>query len=149
MTRAAAFIVLVTLGCHDSLRLVRGASNARPYGQFRRPRLSPMRGGGGDYRTTSFVAYSPSSSAASSARERERSMTPAASSAVKAPPWGAASWVARPQARRLYYSERPWESSKPHSTKDGGSSCTAAEEAEGCRAAAAGLGGPHQRCGGG
>lgn len=119
MARAAAVIVLITLGCHESLRLVRGTSNARPYGQLRRRRSSPVRG---DTLQTSFVAP-PSSS---SIRERERSMAPA-SSAVKAP-WGVTSWVG-PQARRRY-SERPWQS-KPHS-KVG--SCTA-ETAEGAEKA--------------
>lgn len=108
MARAAAVVLLITLGCHDGLRLARGMSNARPYGQLRRRR--------GVNRTTSFIA-SPSSP---STRGRERSMAPASS--IARAPRSVAHWV-RPQARR-HYSERPWES-EPLS-KDGGS-CTADE----------------------
>lgn len=122
MTRAAVVFVLVTIGCYDGLRLARGTSNARPYGQFRRRRSAPTTRC--NYiRTTSFIA--PVSSPPT--RERDRSTAPA-SSAGKAP-WAVASWVG-PRTRRQFSSERPWESNnKPHHSKGGGGSCTA-EEAE-------------------
>lgn len=114
MGRAAVAVVLVTLGCHGSVWLVRGTNNERPYGQFRRRRSSPMIGGN----RTAFYIATPSSPPTG---DRERSMAPA--SPIAKAPWGAASW-ARPRAHRNY-SERPWES-KPRSKADSCATETAA-----------------------
>lgn len=130
MTRAPAVTAaLAALGCHTAaaaafgcLSTVHGTSDARPCGQ------SPIRV---RYRPTCFVA--PPLPLSPSTRERERSMSLAASSAMKAP-WGVASWVG-PQARRRHHSERPW-GTKPHQGKGYHLSCTtAAEEADGAEQA--------------